>query len=694
MKKKIFVIMVSAMVFGIATWIVHDRYETFTGEFFLGITLLSGVIISFLCTRREKEKKEHENIIRQLQENTVSCNKSQLEIYFLHTPLAVIEWNLDFTVRSWNDKAQEIFGYCAQEMIGKHAKCLVPVCHQDKIVAVGDNLLKGGLGQENIFKNITKDGRIIYCEWINTPIKERTGCILSVYSLVQDITQKYCAENDLRDSQEKLDRILSALHDLVFVIEDDGRISYANAVAHDLVGVPMERRGNVHFSEILSDDDQKIARRRIELAIKTQRVLSPQVYHLRKIDEDNADVPVEIVAVPFVEGGKQKVLGVARVISDRLELDEKRSQEERMQSIGVMAGGIAHDFNNLLMVIEGHASMLKMNGLKDADRHLESIMTAVQRSVALTQQLRTFAKGGVSVKEVTSVARVIRETASLVLGSNSPSRCDCDFANDLKDSFVDPKQIGQVFQNLLINASHAMPNGGIIRVVGKNVKIDEENQLLINPGEYVQFSVQDSGIGIAHKYLSKIFEPYFTTKGSREGTGLGLTVAYSIIKEHGGYISVESALGEGTTFHVYLPATTSKELGVVVVKEKEGRNRSLSILHVEDQDANGDLMVEILHAFGHSCESVVDGSMALPLYKSACETGKCFDLVITNLTIPGGMGGLELIEKLRNYDKNVKFIITSGYAKNLPEEYKEIFLQKPFNISKMKELIDVVVNGR
>lgn len=491
------------------------------------------------------------------------------------------------------------------------------------------------------------------------------------------------------DSNQKLHSILTSIRDCIFILEDDGRISYANPAAYELVGATTKgQQESLHLSQIMNEQEIEIAYNRIRELFVTRKKTMGRVYHLHRIDSLHEMIPVEIYTTIFSDAGKEKILGVARPIKERLLLQEEQSRADRMNSISTLAGGIAHDFNNLLASISGYASMLLYREQSSPRQYLSNILLAVDRATGLTQQLLTFAKGGASVKKHVSIAEIIKKTTLIAVGANSQVRCELLFDDDLKMSFVDPKQIGQVFQNLMINASHAMPDGGIIHITGKNIEIGENNDLLLDPGSYVHFAVRDSGIGIPDKYLSRIFEPYFTTKSATEGTGLGLSVAYSIIAKHDGHIGVRSEVGKGTTFHVYIPAVDhvsaeKTDRDTVVVK------RGYRILLADDIEMNRKMYGEILRNIGHTCNVVADGAEALQLYIDRMNTGDKFDLVITDLAMPTGMGGVELIEKLRQIDSHVVIICMSGRPEQMPETNG--FLQKPFNILQLQELIDKIM---
>jgi len=280
-------------------------------------------------------------------------------------------------------------------------------------------------------------------------------------------------------------------------------------------------------------------------------------------------------------GEVEQLLAVSRDITEQKQMEEELLRVQKLESVGILAGGIAHDFNNILTTILGNVSLAKNQVTPDDEifELLNEAETASTRAQTLTRQLLTFAKGGAPVKETSSIKDVIKESSLFVL-RGSKAGCEFSLREDLWPAEVDVGQIGQVINNIVINANQAMPEGGIIRVAAENVIIDDGQGLPLKPGRYIRISITDHGAGIAEKHLSNIFDPYFTTK--QEGSGLGLATTYSIIRKHDGQITVESKLGEGTTFHIYLPASDK------IVPEKEevrlikGRGR---ILVMDDEVA-------------------------------------------------------------------------------------------------------------
>jgi two-component system cell cycle sensor histidine kinase/response regulator CckA len=347
-------------------------------------------------------------------------------------------------------------------------------------------------------------------------------------------------------------------------------------------------------------------------------------------------------------------------ISGRQQLEEELIKARKLESLGVLAGGIAHDFNNLLTAILGNVSLAKM--LADPHEKIVAFLTkaesACQQATTLTQQLLTFAKGGAPVRQTASIMDLITESTDFALrGSNV--RCVFSFADDLWSVEVDQGQGHQVLHNVLINADQAMPHGGIIHMRAENLSVDADCPLPLRQGRYIKISVSDQGCGILAEHLPNIFDPYFTTK--ERGSGLGLATAYAVVTKHEGYIRVESEVGVGTTFSIYLPASYG-----VCSTEQDGAARLLSgqgkILVMDDDNMVRELVSNMLTSLGYEVEEACDGAEAIALYQSAQEAGQPFTAVILDVTIPGAMGGKDAIATLRVIDPQVKAIVSSGYS--------------------------------
>jgi CheY-like chemotaxis protein len=313
----------------------------------------------------------------------------------------------------------------------------------------------------------------------------------------------------------------------------------------------------------------------------------------------------------------------------------------------------------------------------------------------LTHQLLTFSKGGAPVKETASIYDIIKDSSGFVL-SGSMITCEYKCPPDIWSVEVDTAQFSQVIQNLIINAEQAMPDGKRIEVNIENVTLQKNPPHGLRPGKYVKIIISDEGIGIPEEHIDKIFDPYFTTK--QKGSGLGLATSYSIIRRHDGHIKVKSKIGKGTDVEIYIPAAESriisKNKNSDIIESGDGR-----ILVMDDEEMVREISLHFLNHLGYDAEAVPDGYSALESYKQALINETPFNLVILDLTIPGGMGGKEAIEKLKEIDPNVKAIVSSGYSNDpVLANYKqfgfEAILTKPYKIETLSSTIADIINGK
>ena len=339
--------------------------------------------------------------------------------------------------------------------------------------------------------------------------------------------------------------------------------------------------------------------------------------------------------------------------AQREQVEEELFRARKLESLGVMAGGIAHDFNNFLTVVQGNIELAKMDLAPGSpvQQVLDQTASACARAAFLSSQLLTFAKGGAPVRRLYSVARLVMDAVDLARAGTQTS-IDVNISNDLWFAEVDPSQIGQVLHNILLNARQAMPESGIIEVYAENI--------LDNPSDpRVKISIRDYGHGIPADVLPRIFDPYFTTKPG--GSGLGLATAYAIIGKHGGTLSVESKPGGGTLFTIELPASQER-----LAPESPSVDDVLSgtgrILIMDDDEALRKLLKTVLTTLGYEVHTSRDGAEAIALCEYAKASGRGFDAVLLDLTVSGGMGGVEAAAKLKELDPYLKLIVSSGYS--------------------------------
>jgi len=425
--------------------------------------------------------------------------------------------------------------------------------------------------------------------------------------------------------------------------------------------------------------------------IYTRRILAP----LDELREATSRVREGEFTFTVPEGKVDEISQLSTSFSemtDALRESEKRALTNRLESIGLLAGGIAHDFNNYLMAIYGSLAMIRRELPADAQARelLEEAEVASLRAKNLTQQLLTFARGGKPVKKPVAIGRMVRQAVAFAL-RGSPVTCLFEIADDLWPAELDEGQMGQVLSNLVINAEQSMPGGGMIRVSAENLEVDHHTDLPLTPGPHLRVSIRDEGTGILPEHRQKIFDPYFTTK--QRGSGLGLAVAQSVVTRHGGIITVASDPGKGSRFHVHLPADPKLRPPGAPGNRPTTRDRTGRVLVMDDEAGVLKITGMLLADLGFQPEQARNGEQALELFRRALEEGQPFRLVICDLVVPGGMGGAELVQALRQLAPHTPVIAASGYTNDPVLAAPAAFgfddaLAKPFSVDELERALN------
>ncbi len=388
---------------------------------------------------------------------------------------------------------------------------------------------------------------------------------------------------------------------------------------------------------------------------------------------------------------------VFRDVTERARLEAELLRSSKLEAVGILAGGIAHDFNNILTVVMGNVTLAMLDSvvMEAAGRWLGEAERGVMRARDLTQQLLTFAKGGEPVRKAVQLPEIVREAAEFAL-HGSKVRCEFSQTEDLWAADVDKGQIGQVVQNLVINAVQAMPEGGVVRIGLQNERVQAESTRPLALGDYLYLRFGDTGTGIRAEHLARIFDPYFTTKQS--GSGLGLATVYSIVRKHQGHVEVESELGRGTTFHIWLPAAPHSRIEPTE-RVEEITTLSGRVLFMDDEETIRTLALSLLSRLGVEVTAVADGAAAVQEYVQARDAGAPFRLVIMDLTVPGGMGGREAMQELLRIDPHVRAIVSSGYSSDpVLSNYRAHgfrgMVPKPYRFSDLARTIRTVMEER
>ncbi|MBT3192621.1 MAG: response regulator [Verrucomicrobia bacterium] len=497
----------------------------------------------------------------------------------------------------------------------------------------------------------------------------------------------------LRTSEEYWRNLFEHSPDAIFIEDDKGTVLEANSAACALHGMTHDELIGSNVLDLVPPDQRK----------QVQDSFSGWLDETLHADEgfsytkSGEVIPVEVRAQKLELRDQQAVLLHVRDISERVRMERQLIQAQKLESVGILAGGIAHDFNNILTGVLGNISFAKLDTPEDAAAY-ESICEAEKaafRARFLTQQLLTFSKGGAPVRKVESVAELLKDTANFVL-SGSSATCQCDIDEALWPAEIDAGQISQVMENIVINASQAMPESGTIRLMARNIELgetSEEGCPGLAPGRYLKISVQDQGLGIDPDVLPRIFDPYFTTK--KGGSGLGLATSYAIIKKHDGAISVDSKVNRGSLFTVCIPASDKPlpDLPKTGDRPIPGEGR---ILVMDDEQVILNIIEAALIRLGYTSKCVPDGQTAVEAYREAMEKGEPFDAVILDITVPGGMGGEETVGLLMAMDSDVKAIVSSGYAtggvmSNPERKGFKAVIAKPYSIQQLSVVLHEVL---
>jgi PAS domain S-box-containing protein len=642
------------------------------------------VMIADITERKQAEEalKESEERYRSLFENSIE---------------AVFTSNLDGKITSGNKALEELTGYDLEELVGMNWEKTVAPESVASVLKKYNKLLRTGEPIHSmVYETVRKDGARRLTEgYVN--LVRKGNRIVGFRGNVRDITERVKAEKALRENEEKLRLMFESVADGIVVTDLNGIIIEANRRAVEINGSRSKNEllGKSTFEFIAPHDREKAAKN----MQKTLEQGSTGEIEYTLLKADGSEFPGELSASVLrdASGNPSGFIAVLEDITERKRVEEELQRIERLESIGTLAGGIAHDFNNFLTGILGNITLAKgyVEPKGDAFDRLVEAEKASLWAKNLTQQLLTFARGGVPIKKITSMAELIKDSASFAL-RGSDVRCEFSLAEDLWPAEIDTGQIGQVIHNVVINADEAMPEGGTVNIRAKNTVLETGTALPLPEGNYVEIRIEDHGVGIPKEYLNRIFDPYFTTK--HRGSGLGLATAYSIVKNHGGYIRVESKFGVGTTCYIYLPAlekaiVAKKE--VVVEAPVAGKGR---ILIMDDEEIIRELLSKVLLRAGYEVELASDGAEAIKRYARAKESGRQFDAVILDLTVPGGMGGKEAIKRLRKIDPNVKAIVSSGYATDpIMAHFRKYgfsaIATKPYSAGEMERILHGVIKG-
>ncbi len=544
---------------------------------------------------------------------------------------------------------------------------------------------------------LASDGKEYQVADSGAPIRDHYGNITGVVLVFRDVSEDYRMREALRESERQLRKAQSVarLGSWQVDIETGNTILCDQACGiygiDDCAGKSNRALRHIPLPEY-----------RPMLAEKLKRLLR------RESDYEEAEFKIKrpkdgLVRDIYTAGeynpNRHIVEGIIQDITERKQAELELQKMENLKTVGMLAGGIAHDFNNILTGIFGNMSVARSRMEKGhpAINPLEEAERSMDRAIRLTNQLLTFSKGGYPVKEDARLDQIVEEVVRFDL-SGSNVKPVFQSAINLWLAKVDKGQVQQVFSNLAINADHAMPKGGRLHIALENAEVSETSTLPLAPGKYIKAVVRDEGVGIEPMHLEHIFDPYYSIR--QNGTGLGLATVYSVINKHGGHIRVSSEPSEGTTFTLYLPASEATRPEAIGRPETQAKTLQYAarILVMDDEEIIRNVISDMLIKCGCEVKTAADGKAAVEMYRAAMASGAPFDMIIMDVTVPGGMGGMEAVKEILAFDPRVRAVVSSGYADNVAlgkyEEYGFIdILSKPYTLDRLYTVLNRVLQA-
>jgi PAS domain S-box-containing protein len=626
---------------------------------------------------------------------------------------AIITKALDGTITSWNYAAEQLFGYSAQEAIGKSIFMIVPAERQEEVREILARLRKGETIEHHETVRIAKDGRRIDFSLSVSPVKSTTGVLIGAAKVARDITESKRAQEAFRREVEErqnlfeiLSNTITSMVDAVLIADVDGRVVHSNPAAERLMGIvsgvgPLDwaRPNEVFKPDGISPiplDGRPLMR-----AIRGEAVDNMEIVVRHKAQNKSYQV---VANGGPIRDSSNRVTGavvVYRDVSQAMETERQLRQAQKMEAVGELTGGIAHDFNNILTVITGTIEILAEAVADTASLAAVAKMIdeAAMRGTDLTQRLLAFARRQPLQPRETNVNALVIETAKLLRPTlGEQIEIESMLQDDLAAALVDANQLTTALINLALNSRDAMPEGGKLTLETHDVELDEfyaKANSEVQPGSYVLIAVSDSGSGIPEAIRDKVFEPFFTTKDVGRGTGLGLSMVYGFVKQSGGHIKIYSEEGHGTTIKLYLPR--SQSLGRVAdeapVVPVEGGSET--ILVVEDDTLVRNYVVTQLRSLNYEIVTAANAAEALVTINS----GAHLDLLFTDVVMPGPMNGRQLVDEALKRRPLLKVLFTSGYTENAIVHHGRLdpgvlLLAKPYRKSDLARMIRQAIGTR
>jgi len=653
-------------------------------------------LINELEVQQSELEAQNEDLMQAKSETDNLLNKYQ-ELYDF-APVGYVTLDEQGNIIDANLTLTGLLGIERIKLINTHFDHFIPSDTRPAFYNFFKNVIKTDMCQKCQMRLIKNDDIVFYAllEGISIMDKKYPE-VKHIMLSITDITDCKSIEENLLKEKDFSNILIESLPGIFCLFDFNGKMLRWNKYGENVIGYTADEISVSNPLDFIVEQDRGL----VNKTIKDTFDKGYSSVESTLVTKRGEKIPFYFTGIRVMIDNVPCILSIAIDISERKKIEYELEKLRRLESIGILASGVAHDFNNLLTGILGNISLVKQY-LDPEDMIFKRLSTAEKscfEAREITSRLITFSKGGEPVKKVTRVQQLLKE-AHCPLIKDTNITFEYNLPDNLYPVEIDEGQIRNVIINILTNAAEAMPEGGKIDISAANLEITEKDNLPIKEGSYVKVSIRDRGRGIQVEEISRIFDPYFSTKerGVKKGMGLGLTICHSIIRKHEGFITVESMPGAGTTFHLYLPASLKKKTETEVTGEME-TIRKKRILIMDDDEIVRDITGDMLMHCGYYIESSKDGNEAIALYIKAKERGEPFDAVILDLVVPNGMGGDIAIKRLHDIDHGVKGIALSGYSKDLIMTHYMDYgftaaLSKPYNIQLLNGTLERVLGKK
>ena len=653
-------------------------------------------LINELEVQQSELEAQNEDLMQAKSETDNLLNKYQ-ELYDF-APVGYVTLDEQGNIIDANLTLTGLLGIERIKLINTHFDHFIPSDTRPAFYNFFKNVIKTDMCQKCQMRLIKKDDIVFYALLEGIAVMDKKYPeVKHIMLSITDITDCKSIEENLLKEKDFSNILIESLPGIFCLFDFNGKMLRWNKYGENVIGYTADEISVSNPLDFIVEQDRGL----VNKTIKDTFDKGYSSVESTLVTKRGEKIPFYFTGIRVMIDDVPCILSIAIDISERKKIEYELEKLRRLESIGILASGVAHDFNNLLTGILGNISLVKQY-LDSEDMIFKRLSTAERSCLEareITSRLITFSKGGEPVKKVTRVQQLLKE-AHCPLIKDTNITFEYNLPDNLYPVEIDEGQIRNVIINILTNAAEAMPEGGKIDISAANLEITEKDNLPIKEGSYVKVSIRDRGRGIQVEEISRIFDPYFSTKerGVKKGMGLGLTICHSIIRKHEGFITVESMPGAGTTFHLYLPASLKKKTETEVTGEME-TIRKKRILIMDDDEIVRDITGDMLMHCGYYIESSKDGNEAIALYIKAKERGEPFDAVILDLVVPNGMGGDIAIKRLHDIDHGVKGIALSGYSKDLIMTHYMDYgftaaLSKPYNIQLLNGTLERVLGKK